>query len=145
MFLAITISNNFPNKPILLKSYKLSPIYTYRIGLVSKIEKPKVNKIISVREKTQSKCIMGLLRKGNRFDFVHQLIGFIQSAYYGSVENKTLWNDIFKLHVPFYSIIFSLLSLNIIHVIYATFIAVYILSICFCKTFIHITRFDIMQ
>lgn len=69
MFLAITISNNFPNKPILLKSYKLSPIYTYRIGLVSKIEKPKVNKNNFCTGKNPKQMHHGLVKKREPFWF----------------------------------------------------------------------------
>lgn len=36
--LAITVSNNSPHKPIILESYKLSPIYIRKIGLVSKLQ-----------------------------------------------------------------------------------------------------------
>lgn len=35
----VTVSNHLPYQPIILVSYRLSPIYTYRIGLFSKIDR----------------------------------------------------------------------------------------------------------
>lgn len=45
-FFAITVSKFFPYKSIILESSRLSPIYTERFGLLSKLEIIKVNKII---------------------------------------------------------------------------------------------------
>lgn len=79
--MAMTVSNNFPYKPItsILESYILSPIYTSRIGLLSYLEVFKVNEnnyFMGIQE-NQTKYIM--LREGNR------LVEFVQSACYASI------------------------------------------------------------
>lgn len=44
-FLVISVSNNFPNKLVILESYDFSPINTSRIGLFSKLEMLDVFKV----------------------------------------------------------------------------------------------------
>lgn len=43
-FLAVTVSNNFQYKKIVLESYRLSPVYTSKINLLSKLKIFKVTK-----------------------------------------------------------------------------------------------------
>lgn len=59
IFVVVTVSNNFPYKAIILESYRLLPIYTSRISLLSKLEILKVNNFLMGIQKTQTKLHPG--------------------------------------------------------------------------------------
>lgn len=103
------VSNNF-----LYTSLRLSTIYTYKIGLLSKLYVLKVNtyvndkmknKIMSLWEhkiKTQkkktTKCIMGMLEKKPVL-FRPLNNGFIQTTYYATIVNKTNFRNICEQNI----------------------------------------------
>lgn len=53
-FLGVTVSNEFSYKPIISESYRLLHIYANRIGILSKLDIFKLNKIISLWAKNKT-------------------------------------------------------------------------------------------
>lgn len=87
---AITVSNNFSCKQIILESYKLSTVYTSRIILFSELEKFKINESnFFIGTQKTNQIHDGNVKKKEPFDFVTQIFGFIQPTCYASIVNKT--------------------------------------------------------
>lgn len=85
------LANNFSNKPIILESYILSPIYTTRIGRLLKLEIFKVNKNNSFNygnTKNKLNCITGMCGKGNQLVSSPEWLGLFNPQV---AECKQVW------------------------------------------------------